>query len=347
MKKITNSLTNIQNNKIASSLQYTIENLLSKPLITPNDVVERVITTQLESSELLLNQSILKSMFPRFSVKKAMYLDALQNNSVSSDIQKLFVENGKIPGDIRHVSELIVARRYSNTSDLIKKVTLRDESDGNPISKEVFISTSNKNPDLYIVFDNGSANYRDIKAGNINDKSIFAGNLQEIPYVTETQLYEQALNTSLSLGNITELRMQYFKGLVRNRNDFSNFIIYIEELDTIRETSEIKYNLLVQDEMYKNINLHATYKINFSYYYGRIINECHVNPDFYAKIQPHITPDIFSDKQKAGMFIARALITYHETVSPIIKNIQQTKGTTFDLDKWLCILKELDDKQLF
>jgi len=100
-------------------------------------------------------------------------------------------------------------------------------------------------------------------------------------------------------------------------------------LDPIRDQCHLKYNLM-QEELYKALSIAGFPRFNMSYFYAILVNEYKNNREFFIQLQPYINDSIFESKKNMTKFLTRAVIIYHNTVKPILYNIQNTKGTPWE-----------------
>jgi hypothetical protein len=308
------------------NVQDITQKVFGTPIRDKLDIIDRMTKVFITPGENIVHQSILKGSFPRLSERKSIMHDSIKNQeNVSS---KIIIQNPNEKADVRFIPELLTASRYSKTSDSIKIITLNSEQ-ADRTNMEAKIQTGNARPDINIKYEiNKECIWvsRDIKSGN-NMNNITKGILAEIPYTENGQLY-QVINEPLTLAKINEQRDM----LLKNKYEYTNlsiFITTIHNLDPILKYSEIMYNNAVQQQLYNIMAIDKT--INFSFYYGIIVKERTINPEFFKRLEPHINNDIFNSKKHFNIFMSKAIIIYHNTVAPILSNVQNTKGTQWEV----------------
>lgn len=321
-----------QRNFIAQ-LQNTINILYTTPITNKTNLLDKTVSICLEPGEHIVNQSLLKGAHSRISYTKKDIIQSLSNNNkpISS---KIIVENLNEKSDVRFIHEVLITNGYSETSDTIKEIQLNSEMPTNTANILSKIQTGNKHADtkiMYQINNQQTSMFRDIKTGT-NMNNITKGVLGEIPYMEDGKVYT-ILNEPLTLKRINEQRLiilkdYKFKEITENEMQLKSHIATINSLEFLLQQSEIIHNNAVQEQLYAIMALEK--KLNFSVYYAIIVKEARYNPDFFTKLSPYITSDIFNNKKTFNIFMAKAVIIYHNTVMPIIGNIEKTKGTEWE-----------------
>jgi hypothetical protein len=263
-----------------------------------------------------------------FSTKKSNFVAAYKPYLSS----KVIISHPNERANISFITEIVTSSRYAESSASIQEVRLNSENTSVVTSTK---SGSNLYSDLTISIKNPFdviSLLKDIKSGN-NMHKVTSGVIGEIPYNSPTELYS-ILNEPKDLIELSKLRIDILKNNQLDDTEkkmLKPYLKNIEALDSIRDQSHIQYNLLLQEELYKALSIPGIRRINMSYYYGVLVKEYETNPEFFRRLQPHINNRIFDNKKNINAFLAKAAIIYHETINPIISNMEATRGNTWEV----------------
>jgi hypothetical protein len=327
MKRYTNKnlLSNSQNQTyLTDNLLRIIESLYTSKINNKYDYLDRLVKIYSIPSENITVQSLLLGINPKFSTKKENYYSAYKPQLSS----KIEIQQLKDKASVNFLNEMVIANRYGNTSEYIQKIILNSENN-NVISSTR--SGCNLYTDLTVSYNINNQSIsllKDIKSGN-NLIRVNGGIIGEIPYIKSGELYS-IINSPKTLIELNEMRFNIINNASYDKLDREQLNPYLENmklLDPIGDKCHLKYNLMMQEELYKALSIPGFRRFNMSYYYGILVNEYQNNSDFFIRIQPYVNDSIFENKQNMTKFLTRAIIIYHNSVKPILNNIENTKGT--------------------
>lgn len=327
MKRIASNsnLSNLNKQNLFANLTEKTLSIYQSKINTEADFLDR-LTHSYQPSENIALQSITYALSPGFSTKKSNIVSSFKP-FISPKIE---IDNPSQRSNVSFITELATASRYANTSDNILKIKMNSENTQVASNTK---SGSNLYSDLTLEYQTPSgviSLLKDIKFGN-NMNKITSEVIAEIPYMNSGEVYS-IINNPKNLLELSKMRIKLLEESTfdnETRTYTNNLLSNIKNLDPLIDQCHLQYNLLIQEELYKALSIPALRRINMSYYYGILVKECETNPEFFRRLQPYINNHIFDSKRNANLFLARAAIIYHQTVKPILHNIENTRGTSW------------------
>jgi hypothetical protein len=271
--------------------------------------------------ELLVKQVVSKSVISRLSWPKG---DILKTLNVS---KKIVEAAPKEHSDVRHISEVIVADEFLKRDDkgLIQIVTFKSEK---PSKAIVSSSRGNTYKDAVFEVDVSPSNTLaiavDIKAGNNGTMDFFNGSLCPLPLYEGNKHYTVLNSNEISLTFLQKQRLKHLQSIQEEIQDH----FYDKHVDNIRayidsSLDAFSLNDKIQEELFHCVSLNVLYK-QPSFFVPYKVTVEDFNLKFYNKLEAHINPTIFHNKENFNLFMRKALKIYNEDVEFIAKNVESS-----------------------
>lgn len=323
MKKITSqALTEIQRKRITLHVQEFISSNFKDVINNKEELLYKNIQfmTHKNINENILNQTLLKTVYPKYSFIKKQLIDHMKISF------KVEVSSFHEKTDWRFIAEIDTASKFANSSELIKKVTMNSEHPSNLKNLQAIVSSGNKYKDVSVTLDTSTNIYNfelDIKSGN-NANKVFSGILASVPYIQIHQPYK-VINEGISLHQIQIKRFEYLFHQSETSKRFKEMSIYVEHLNNL-PLDDIHKNLLIQEQIFKLLSENMLSQ-RPSFYHAFIMEKQPIlHQLFFERLNSYITPNIFDNIKNAQTFMKQAFIIYMQTVEDISNNIERSKN---------------------
>jgi hypothetical protein len=334
MKRMTIPVfSQYQKQKIALHVQELITYNFQQPFQTRAEFLANNVRFMTHEGlpEDILNQTLVKAAFPRYSDSKA--------NIVSSMVlsKKLHISYPKEKTDFRFIPEIKTASTFAESYECVEEIRMNTEhpNNMNVTNLQTIFNTKNKYKDITLQLrtDPPATFDLDVKSGN-NANNPFSGILANIPLVNG-QDADYVLNRGVSLAHMQDARIKNLPLLssLHSATEFEDVFKCIRDLNT-SVLDPIEKNHLIQQHLFNLMSKNLLVQ-QPSFYNAFLIGQQPVlNKAFFEKLSPHIEPTIFDNRKNAQIFIKKAIRAYSESIEDIYSNITKSKevwtGTGFE-----------------